>query len=72
MGKYREVCMDSYSENENQNVTKIIQEFPFPNGRNRMIKVNSWERVPELWKSVEIQMKCNVGFTEGMYQLQVS
>ena len=39
-----------------------------PNGKNRMIKVNMWKRVAEPWKSVEIQVTCNVG---GMYQLQV-
>ena len=43
-----------------------------PDGKNRMIKVNMWERVPEPWKSVEIQVTCNVGFTEGMHQVQVS
>ena len=27
MGKYSEMYMDSYSENEIHNVTKILQEF---------------------------------------------
>ena len=55
--------MDSYSENEIQNVTnsKYFKNL-IPNGKNRMMKVNRWERVPEPWKSVEIQVTECISF----------
>ena len=57
------MCMDSYSENEIQNVTnsKYFKNL-IPNGKNRMMKVNRWERVPEPWKSVEIQVAECISF----------